>query len=52
VDAPRITSLDRRIAKQAFGDTGDGTFVLRYLPSAGSEPSTRDSTFLQHDCGT
>jgi type IV secretory pathway VirD2 relaxase len=28
VDAPRVTSLDRTIARRAFGDTGDGTVVL------------------------
>jgi type IV secretory pathway VirD2 relaxase len=31
VDAPRITSLDRRIARQAFGAEGDGTFALNFL---------------------
>jgi hypothetical protein len=39
VDAPRITSLDRRIARQAFGDAGDGTFALEFLsaPRSGTE---------------
>lgn len=39
VDAPRITSLDRRIARQAFGDAGDGTFVLDCLsaPTSGTQ---------------
>jgi hypothetical protein len=33
VDAPRNTSLDRRIARQAFSATGDGTFDIDCLPS-------------------
>lgn len=36
VDAPRITSLDRRIATQAFSATGDGTFEIDSLPSPDS----------------
>jgi hypothetical protein len=36
VDAPQTTSLDRRIAKQAFGGTGDGTFALKLLSAPNS----------------
>jgi type IV secretory pathway VirD2 relaxase len=36
VDAPRVTSLDRTIARRAFGEAGDGTVVL---PSD-TEPSS------------
>jgi type IV secretory pathway VirD2 relaxase len=32
VDAPRITSLDRRIARQAFSATADGTLDIDCLP--------------------
>jgi relaxase-like protein len=40
VDALHITSLDRRIAKHAFGPDGDGTFQPKSLPSA-SSPTQR-----------
>src|SRR5947209_13811952 len=37
VDALQITYLDRRIAKQAFGPDGDGTFDPESLPPASSQ---------------
>lgn len=46
VDAPRITSLDRRIAKQAFSATGDGTFDIDSLPSPGSTTQRARQQFL------
>lgn len=46
VDAPRITSLDRRIARQAFGDTGDGTFVLDFLSAPSSDTQRARQHFL------
>jgi type IV secretory pathway VirD2 relaxase len=33
VDSPRITSLDRRIAREAFSASGDGSFDIDSLPS-------------------
>jgi hypothetical protein len=46
VDAPRITSLDRRIARQAFGENGNGTFTLYSLPSPFSEAHHARQQFL------
>ena len=36
VDADRVTSLDRRIARQAFGESGDGTIDLTSDPRSNS----------------
>jgi hypothetical protein len=41
VDAFQITSLDRRIAKQAFGPDGDGTFEPESLPPPPSSQAQR-----------
>jgi hypothetical protein len=46
VDALRITSLDRRIAREAFGENGDGTFTLYSLPSPISEAHRARQQFL------
>jgi hypothetical protein len=46
VNAFRITSLDRRIARQAFGENGDGTFSLCSLPSPLSEVHRARQQFL------
>lgn len=46
VDAPRITSLDRRIAKQAFGESGDGTLALDSLPPPISETQRARQQFV------
>jgi hypothetical protein len=46
VDAPRITSLDRRIATQAFGAEGDGTFALDCLPAPTSGTQRARQHFL------
>jgi type IV secretory pathway VirD2 relaxase len=46
VDAPRITSLDRRIARQAFGAEGDGTFALNILPTPTSGTQRARQHFL------
>ena len=46
VDAPRITSLDRRIATQAFSATGDGTFDMDSLPSPISATQRARHQFL------
>jgi hypothetical protein len=41
VDALHITSLDRKIAKQAFGPDGDGTFEPESLPLPPSSQAQR-----------
>jgi MobA/VirD2-like, nuclease domain len=41
VDTLQITSLDRRIAKQAFGPDGDGTFEPESLPPPPSSQAQR-----------
>jgi type IV secretory pathway VirD2 relaxase len=46
VDAMHVTSLDRRIAKYAFGSTGDGTFDLASLPVPTSELQQARRVFL------
>jgi type IV secretory pathway VirD2 relaxase len=46
VNAPRITSLDRRIARQAFAENGDGTFTLDSLRAALSEAHRARQQFL------
>jgi hypothetical protein len=46
VDAPRNTSLDRRIARQAFSATGDGTFEIDSLPSPVSATQRARQQFL------
>jgi hypothetical protein len=46
VDALQITSLDRRIAKQAFGPDGDGTFKLDALPQFNSPGQRARRLFL------
>src|SRR5215475_2613928 len=46
VDALQITSLDRRIAKQAFGPDGDGTFDPDSLPAPSSEGQRAHRLFL------
>jgi len=46
VGALHITSLDRRIAKQAFGPDGDGTLQLESLPPASSEGQRARRLFL------
>lgn len=46
VDALHVTSLDRRIAKQAFGPDGDGTFEPESLPAAGSQNQRARRLFL------
>src|SRR5215475_7696847 len=46
VDALQITSLDRRIAKQAFGPDGDGTFELGALPPSSSPGQRARRLFL------
>ena len=46
VDAPRITSLDRRIARQAFSATGDGTFGIDSLPYPFSATQRARQQFL------
>jgi hypothetical protein len=46
VDALQVTSLDRRIAKQAFGPDGDGIFELDSLPAPSSEGQRARRLFL------
>lgn len=46
VDAPRITSLDRRIAKQAFSASSDGSFDIDTLPSPVSATQRARQHFL------
>lgn len=46
VDALQITSLDRRIAKQAFGPDGDGTFDPDSLRTPNSEGQKARRLFL------
>jgi type IV secretory pathway VirD2 relaxase len=46
VDALQITSLDRRIARQAFGTDGDGTFELESLPPQSSQAQRARRLFL------
>ena len=46
VDAPRITSLDRGIARQAFSATGDGGFDIYSLPSPVSASQRARQQFL------
>jgi hypothetical protein len=46
VDALQITSLDRRIAKQAFGPDGDGTFEPEPLPPPSSQGQRTRRLFL------
>jgi hypothetical protein len=46
VDPPRITSLDRRIVRHAFGENGDGTFTLYSLGSPLSEANRARQQFL------
>ena len=46
VDAPRITSLDRRIARQAFSAAGDGGFDIDSLPSPVSATQRARQHFL------
>jgi len=46
VDALQITSLDRRIAKQAFGPESDGTFEPDSLPAPSSEGQRARRLFL------
>ena len=46
VDALQITSLDRRIAKQAFGPDGDGTFEPESLAPANSQGQRARRLFL------
>jgi type IV secretory pathway VirD2 relaxase len=46
VDALQITSLDRRIAKQAFGRDGDGTFEPESLPPPSSQGQRTRHLFL------
>src|SRR5262249_51875180 len=46
VDALQITSLDRRIAKQAFGPEGDGTFEPGALPPSNSPNQRARRQFL------
>ena len=42
VDAPRITSLDRRVARQAFSASGDGSFDIdTLLPSVSATQRAR-----------
>src|SRR5438477_693042 len=46
VDALQITSLDRRIARQAFGPDGDGTFKSEPLVPANSQGQRARRLFL------
>src|SRR5262252_3651237 len=46
VDAPRITSLDRRIARQAFTASGYGSFDIDTLPSPVSATQRARQQFL------
>ncbi len=46
VDAPRITSLDRRIATQAFSASGGGSFDIDTLPSPVSATQRARQQFL------
>ena len=46
VDAPRITSLDQRIARQAFSATGDGTCEIDSLPSPTAATQRARQQFL------
>ena len=46
VDALQITSLDRRIAKHAFGPDGDGTFEPASLPPLSSQTQRARRLFL------
>jgi hypothetical protein len=46
VDALQITSLDRRIAKQAFGPDGDGTFDPESLPPPSSQGQQAHRLFI------
>ncbi|HZT69301.1 MAG TPA: hypothetical protein VFC10_06095 [Terriglobia bacterium] len=46
VDTPRVTSLDRRIATQAFSGAGDGTFDVDSLPSPDSATHRARHQFL------
>ena len=46
VDALQITSLDRRIARQAFGPDGDGTFKSESLVPANSQGQRARRLFL------
>jgi hypothetical protein len=46
VDALQITSLDRRIAKQAFGADGEGTFAPEFLPPPSSQGQRARRLFL------
>ena len=46
VDAPRVTSLDRRIAATAFGPGGDGTFDLNSLSTPRPEVERARRLFL------
>ncbi len=46
VDAPRATSLDRRIATNAFGPGGDGTVDLELLPMPRTEGQRARYLFL------
>jgi type IV secretory pathway VirD2 relaxase len=46
VDALQITSLDRKLAKQAFGPDGDGTFGTESLVPANSQGQRAHRLFL------
>jgi len=46
VNAFQLTSLDRRIARQAFGTDGDGTFELESLPPQSSQAQQARRLFL------
>jgi type IV secretory pathway VirD2 relaxase len=48
VDARRLTSLDRRIARQAFGEHGNGTLAVDSLPSPVSDAQAHPTAV--HGC--